>query len=266
MPVLTRRMNKLVQRNVGRIVQSRQHDVDLAIAEKKRELRREARVQAAERKQEREERKHAEKNVAERFPRAVQGVLSLLELCRMPNIQQLIKLGEEHNRTIFDQDSGEYFGDAFSSFTFYHGSRRSGMIWDNPREDHSDDPECGTRDFRILFQETAIELFSGPLYMSEEDDQIQIPLQADKDACAKALESAGYSFDDDPSPGLGRVGLNCDQLKDEWDPNDLAAQVLEDCANPRLLSYYLKQALKGYSTAAAVRKLSHSEELGDDVT
>ena len=208
----------------------------LAATERKLKAENVRRV-AEERKQRREwatRERIAAEGLAKRIPLARQGLARILVVGRSEPIQKII-------------DTLERLGN-YEGITFYKVSRPSGGAWD-------DGNGSGTRDVMFEFRRQHLYLAYGGfatgqstawklLYNADSPEEAAQEVDTNRNELLTADIEEFLNSIADPYPSNMSVIRNWDQRSYEWDPGDIAFQLLVSCARRSRFDNYLVQCLK----------------------
>ncbi len=172
--------------------------------------------------------------IARRLPRAKKGLDRIMAIGQDPYNQRLLQaLARERNR---------------EAIVLYSATRPSGDAWDYPNEERGQ----GTRDVIIKLTPTHVEVLCGSLRsgmttwkIPYKDNEVHGPVTEIRDR--KEISMSVSDF-------LGKIATphtfhmsilgHPDQRTSEWDPEEVAFQVLVSCARKDAFERYVVKCLK----------------------
>jgi hypothetical protein len=220
---------------VGRILVDLRKNIETTRAAQQARIDEENRIEA-----ERQAKLKVEKDAAEavrqaRMPLAEIGLKTLLDLGQSEEIQSIIRLQQESDREVRDDDMPME-----PSILLYFATRASGEAWETMGKSKR---AKGTRDVCITFRSKALFIQHGCESIDFEQDIF--PYDSTTEEQLKRRLSFYYCDYDQDALKAMKV-----QWENEWWPKHLIFQVLMDCADPAKLQYYLSRGLtelaKGY--------------------
>ena len=227
-----------VQDHVTKFASGFSRQVNQQVVRAQREMQDKIRHEAAERgwrtRKQSEEKERQERWLVKRMPLARQGLARILVVGRSEPIQKII-------------DTLERLGN-YEGITFYKVSRPSGGAWD-------DGNGSGTRDVMFEFRRQHLYLAYGGfatgqstawklLYNADSPEEAAQEVDTNRNELLTADIEEFLNSIADPYPSNMSVIRNWDQRSYEWDPGDIAFQLLVSCARRSRFDNYLVQCLK----------------------
>lgn len=175
-----------------------------------------------------------EKRRARLLPLARRGLAHIMTFSSQASMIEMLEVSEAADPT--------------KVFHLYEASRLSGEAWDRRKSSWINDDGTAQgchaeRIARIKCTQNAISLFAGTNFGADTNWWFELKYTATPSEREALLERLIGSV---LGGTRGRHALKSNQFTDEWDPEELLAYVLAECAQQKNLKYYLEIAFKNF--------------------
>ncbi|MBX4215622.1 hypothetical protein KW797_01595 [Candidatus Parcubacteria bacterium] len=215
-----------IARQIDHITKNLGTEISATHREVARRLGQKERQNAARIKEEKAQDREQKEISGKRLPLARKGLAAILALAQHPKIQEMLYTENALLRAQGHPPS--------ASFDFYSATRPSGDAWAGLEG-------RGSRDVDIKFFRKGVSFAYGAAHVEMQAVEIFYERGESEVERLFVWKELGSSA---ANPTDARLALDEEQRTLEWDPFDVAFQVLVDCASGKNLAFYLRRALR----------------------